>query len=146
MRLVCLAFCLSLASIAAAQAQATDTKSVDVATKSIDAATGQASRVATLGTIHKDCRPGPTPEVKVITPPKNGTVAMLTGKAKSKASGRCPGVETDVIRVMYKSKDGFTGQDAFEFERRLANGQTKRTAVKVTVGAAKKDQDEPDEF
>jgi hypothetical protein len=55
-------------------------------------------------------------------------------------------VETDVIRVMYKSKDGFTGQDGFEFERRLANGQTKRTAVKVTVGATKKDQDGSDEF
>jgi hypothetical protein len=133
-----LALMLPLAATAA-RAQAPESKTVE-------AATAQASRVATLGTIHKDCRPGPTHEVKVVTPPKNGTVAMLTGKAKSKASGRCPGVETDVIRVMYKSKDGFTGQDGFEFERRLANGQTKRTAVKVTVGAAKKDQDGSDEF
>lgn len=141
MRASCLPVLALMLSVAASGAWAQSTE-----TKSIEAATGQGARVATLGTLHKDCRPGPAPDVKIVTAPKNGSVAMVTGRAKSKAEGRCPGVETDVIRVVYKSKDGFTGPDAFVFERRIANGQTRRTSVKVTVGAAKKDDNSSDDF
>ena len=97
---------------------------------------GKATRLAIAPNLKKDCSAGPTPEVRVVTTPKNGSLITRAGKVKTPASYRCPNVEAQVQGVFYQSNARYTGSDEAVFDIKTSDGQVERFTIKITVGAA----------
>lgn len=115
--------------------------------RSETATTGKAARLAIAPNLKKDCSTGPTPEVRVVTTPKNGSLITRAGKLKTPASYRCPNVEAQVQGVFYQSNARYTGPDEAVFDIRTADGQVERFTIKITVGgAAANDKKSPTEL
>jgi hypothetical protein len=104
--------------------------------RSETATTGKATRLAIAPNLKKDCSAGPTPEVRVVTTPKNGSLITRAGKLKTPASYRCPNVEAQVQGVFYQSNAKYTGPDEAVFDIKTSDGQIERFTIKITVGAA----------
>ena len=112
--------------------------------RSDTAQTGKPARLYVLSDLKKDCKTGSPGEIKVVTTPKNGTLAVRKAKLKTPASYRCPNVETQVQAVFYQSNPKFTGSDEVVIEVKTADGDVQRTTIKITVsdkpaGSEKKD-------
>lgn len=108
-------------------------------TRSETAASGKAVRLVLAPNLKKDCSTGPMPEIRVATPPKNGSIITKSGKLKTPASFRCPNKEAEIQAVFYQSKPGFTGADEVLVEIKTADGSVERQDLRITVEAAKKD-------
>jgi hypothetical protein len=105
---------------------------------------GKTIRLAVITALKKDCSVGEIGGVRIVNAPKNGQVAVRSGKAKTPANFRCPNVETPVQGLFYQSKPNFSGTDEVAYETRTADGQTENYTVKITVtdkpgGTGKKD-------
>jgi hypothetical protein len=107
---------------------------------------GKTLRLAVITALKRDCSLGEIGGVRIINAPKNGQVAVRSGKLKTPASFRCPNVETPVQGLFYQSKPNFSGSDEVSYETRNAEGGTETFTVKITVtdkaggaGAGKKD-------
>lgn len=94
---------------------------------------GKEVRLSTHGVFKKDCTPGPVPEVKAITPPKNGSFVVKTATVKTSATSACANKEGPAQVVFYQSKDGFAGSDAVTYQVKTASGQTQSHTVSLTV-------------
>lgn len=81
-----------------------------------DAAAGKTVRLGLYGNVAKDCKVGPAPEVKVVTPPKNGNLAVRSGKTKTDKVPNCPSLEAQVNGVFYEGKRGYAGPDEVVYE------------------------------
>lgn len=108
------------------------------------AQTGKPARLYVLPALKKDCQAGSPSDIKVLTAPKNGTLAVRKSKLKTPASYRCPNVETQVQAVFYLSNPKFTGSDEVVIEVKTPDGDLQRTTIKITVsdkpaGSEKKD-------
>ena len=88
---------------------------------------------AYLATSLRTARQGPPAEVRVVTTPSNGVLAIRSGKAKIGSSGRCPNVETPIKGVFYQPNPGFTGRDEVAFEVKSATGKLVVHNVEITV-------------
>ncbi len=97
------------------------------------AQTGKPTRLWTVTAIRKDCTVGDIGGVKVVSPPKNGTLSLSRGKLKSPASFRCPNLETPVELVIYVPKAKFTGQDEVSFETKSADGTVEKHTFRIEV-------------
>lgn len=102
--------------------------------RSVDAVAAKQVRLAMVGNITKECTPGPTPEVKVVTPPKNGTLALRTGKTKAGALARCPKLEAPAQALFYQANPKFNGSDEVVYEVKRADGRNQSVTVKINVG------------
>jgi hypothetical protein len=126
----------SLATASSASAQLSSYKSAT-------ATTGKPTLLWTLTAIKKDCSIGEIGGVKVVSPPKNGTLTLARAKVKSPASFRCPNIETPVERVVYVPKPKFSGSDEVSFETKNADGVVEKHTIKIDVSdkpaPAKKD-------
>jgi hypothetical protein len=94
---------------------------------------GKTLRLAVITALKKDCTVGEIGGVRIIGAPKNGQVAVRSGKVKTPASFRCPNVETPVQGLFYQSKPNFSGADEVTYETRNAEGGTEMYSVKITV-------------
>ena len=54
--------------------------------------------------VSKDCKPGPLPEIKVVTTAKHGVVAVKRGKVKAGQLKRCPKLEAPVVSRVLPSE------------------------------------------
>lgn len=61
--------------------------------RNVSVAQGARVRVGIHGNVSSECSPGPLPEIKVVTPPKYGTLAVSSGKTKAGTLKRCPQLE-----------------------------------------------------
>ncbi|NNM71924.1 4-aminobutyrate aminotransferase [Enterovirga aerilata] len=114
--------------------------------RSVSVEKGKTVRLAVVTALKKDCTVGEVGGVRVITAPKNGQLAVRSGKLKTPASFRCPNVETPVQGLFYQSRPNFSGPDEVSYETRTPEGGTETYTVKITVtdkpggaGAGKKD-------
>lgn len=94
---------------------------------------GKTLRVAVVTALKKDCSVGQVGSVRVITPPKNGQLAVRAGKLKTPASFRCPNVETPVQGLFYQAKPNFSGTDEVSYETKTPDGATETFTYKITV-------------
>ncbi len=94
---------------------------------------GKPLRIAVITALKKDCSVGEVGSIRVITPPKNGQLAIRSGKVKTPASFRCPNVETASQQLFYQSKANFSGSDEVSYESRTSDGLTETFTVKITV-------------
>ena len=118
----------ALLVLAASQAAVAQTE------RSMNVPSGKATSVATVPSLRKDCSVGDVGGIKVVTPPKNGTFLVRSGKAKTPATFRCPNVETPIQALMYQPKTGFTGSDELQYETRTVDGTIETRTVKINVG------------
>jgi hypothetical protein len=125
------AFGLAFATGGAALAQ-------DKVYRSADAVSGKAMRLSVHGNVSKDCKPGPLPEIKVVTPPKHGTLAVKRGKVGAGQLKRCPTLEVPVEGVFYQANANYTGDDEVAYEVKRSDGPAQSMTVKITVGARPK--------
>lgn len=111
--------------------------------RSATASAGKPTLLWTLTAIKKDCSIGEIGGVRVVSPPKNGTLTLAKAKVKSPSSFRCPNLETPVERVVYVPKAKFTGADEVSFETKNADGVVEKHTIKIDVSdkpaPAKKD-------
>jgi hypothetical protein len=127
---------LILAAAAPAGAQ-------DKTYRSVDAVSGKTLRLGIYATVSKDCVAGPLPEIKIVTSPKHGALAVKSGSVKPGALARCPKLEVPVQGVFYESNPRFTGADEVAYEVRHTDGKVQSLNVKISVGAAAKPAAKP---
>jgi hypothetical protein len=113
-----------------------------------ETAPGRSLSLGVYGNLQKDCKAGPPPEVKVVTPPKNGSLAVRNVTLKDRVK-RCPGLEVPVQAVLYQSNGSYKGPDEVAYEVKTPDGKVRAITVRITVtdkpaapaaGAAKKDE------
>lgn len=106
-------------------------------------ATGKPARLAVVTALKKDCSIGEVGSIRIVTPPKSGSLVIKTGKTRTPASFRCPNVETPVQALFYQPNGKFTGQDEVAYETKGTDGATENFTVKINVtdkpAAPKKD-------
>ncbi|MDB5558966.1 MAG: 4-aminobutyrate aminotransferase [Enterovirga sp.] len=101
--------------------------------RSVSVEKGKPVRLAVVTALKKDCTQGEVGGVRIINAPKNGQLAVRSGKIKTPASFRCPNVETPVQGLFYQSKANFSGPDEVSYETRTPEGATETYTVKITV-------------
>lgn len=106
--------------------------------RSVDAPPGQQVRLGMAGNVSPDCKPGPLPEVKVLTLPKNGQLAIRDGKAKPGSLQRCPTLEVPARGVFYQARSGFKGTDEVAYEVRRPDGRVQVHTIQITVSGQAK--------
>lgn len=94
---------------------------------------GKTVRLAVVTALKKDCKIGDVGSIRIVSPPKNGQVAVRTGNLKTPASFRCPNVDTPVQGLFYQARPNFSGADEVSYEARNSDGDTQTFVVKVTV-------------
>ena len=99
------------------------------------AAPGKQIRLSVVGNVTKECTPGPLPETTVITPPKNGTLAIRDGNMKAGSLKRCPDLRIPVRDVFYMANPSFSGTDEVVYEVKRSDGRTQATSIKIKVAA-----------
>lgn len=102
--------------------------------RSVDAVAGKQVRLALVGNVSKECTLGPKPEVKVVTPPKHGTLSIRSGKTKPGSLARCPNLEVPAEGVFYTSDPKFSGTDEVAYGVRRADGRNQLVTIKIVVG------------
>lgn len=112
--------------------------------RTVKAAPAQPARLGVVGTVKRDCTAGPAPEVRVVTPPKQGTLAVREGKAKAGDIKRCPRLEAAIRGVFYQANAGASGTDEAIYEVRRADGSTQSVTVRIEIGAGAAPQDAND--
>jgi hypothetical protein len=100
------------------------------------AVAGKQTRVGIVGNVTQECTPGPMPEVKMITTPKNGTLAIRTGTLRAGSLKRCPELAVPVRVLFYQAYPTFSGTDELIYEVKHPTGKTQTITTKIDVGAA----------
>ncbi len=114
--------------------------------RTVKAEAGKQVRLGLIANVTKECTIGPSLDVKVVTPPKNGTLAIRNGKTKAGSLKRCPTLEVPVRGVFYQANANATGTDEVVYEIKRANGSTQTITAKIEIGqgSAKPDDDNTD--
>ena len=130
MRNVSLVLAAAAASLAAGPAW-----SQAAVTRNATVQPGKPARLAVVTALKRDCSVGELGSLRVVTPPKNGSLVVRSDKLKTPASFRCPNVETPVQALFYQPKANFSGTDEVAYETRTAEGQTQSFTVRINVSA-----------
>ena len=101
--------------------------------RTVEAAPGKPVRLGVVGNITKECTPGPMPEVKVVTQPSHGTLAVRSGKTKAGTLPRCPNLEVPIQAVFYQAHPKFTGTDQVAYTVKNVEGRTQSFTLKINV-------------
>lgn len=96
-------------------------------------APGKQARMAVVTALKNDCSVGTGGTITIVTPPKNGSLVVRSGKVKTPASFRCPNVETQAQALFYQPKDKFSGTDEIAYETKSSDGATQSFQVKINV-------------
>ena len=106
--------------------------------RAVEAAPGKEARLALIGNVSKECTPGPKAEVKVVTPPKNGTLSIRSGKTKPGSLARCPNLEVPAEGIFYTANARFNGMDEVVYSVTRPDGRNQLVTIRITVGARTK--------
>ena len=111
--------------------------------RSIEAAPGREVGLALIGNVSKECTPGPKPEVKIVTPPKSGTLAIRSGKTKPGRLARCPNLEVPAEGIFYTANPRFSGTDEVVYSVTRADGRNQMVTIRITVAERRKPGSQP---
>ena len=101
--------------------------------RTVEATPGKQIRLALVGNVSKECTPGPKPVVKVITPPKNGDLAVRSGKTKPGSLARCPNLEVPAEGVFYTANPKFGGTDEVVYGVTRSDGRNQLVTIRIVV-------------
>ena len=108
------------------------------------AAPGKQIRLSVAGNVTKECTPGPLPETTVITPPKNGTLAIRDGNMKAGSLKRCPDLRIPVRDVFYMANPSFSGTDEVVYEVKRSDGRTQSITIRIEAGVGQRPASTPE--
>src|SRR5215212_507727 len=97
--------------------------------RSVDAAPGKQVRLALVGNVSKECSPGPKPDVKVLTAPKHGTLAIRSGKTKPGSLARCPNLAVPAEGIFYTANANFSAPDKVVYGGHGPDGRNGRVTA-----------------
>src|SRR5215218_6033430 len=97
------------------------------------ASSGVQVRINAHFNLNRDCSPGAAPEVRVITPPKNGTLSIRIGNARAPQFRECRNVDAPARIVFYQSNPGYSGEDKVAYELKKADGMTEIQNITISV-------------
>ncbi|KQT46628.1 4-aminobutyrate aminotransferase [Methylobacterium sp. Leaf456] len=129
-RALVLAVALGVAGTAAAQTTVTRSETVPA---------GKSARLVIVPNLKKDCSTGPMPEIRVVTPPKFGSLITKGGKLKTPAKYRCPNKDAEAQGIFYQANAGYTGSDTVVVEIKNSDGEIEKRDIRITVEAGKAD-------
>jgi Big-like domain-containing protein len=111
--------------------------------RTVETAPGKLLRLGLVGNVTKECTPGSMPEIKVVTQPSNGTLAIRSGKSKAGSLARCPNLEVPMQGIFYQANPKFTGKDQAAYTVRNADGRTQSFTFTINVSLQAKPQPKP---
>ncbi len=114
-------------------------------TKSETVPAGKQARLVIVPNLKKDCSTGPMPEIKVVTPPKSGSLITKAGKLKTPAKYRCPNKDTEAQAIFYQPNSGYTGADGVVVEIKNSDGEVEKRDIRITVDKGDKPKTEKKE-
>jgi hypothetical protein len=88
-------------------------------------------------TANKNCTPAPPPTVRMVEPPKLGTLTVRRGELTTNLAG-CPGLKTPAQVVLYRARAGYSGTDHVMYQVTSANGEVALYDVTIEVKEAAK--------
>jgi membrane protease YdiL (CAAX protease family) len=99
---------------------------------------GSQSSIAAMNYVNTDCSSGPTPEVRIVTPPSNGSVRLSTAtiplaRDQTNPLARCNGKPVNSVVVFYQSNAGFTGSDRIVLDVDFRHGVIRRYVYNLNV-------------
>jgi len=112
-------------------------------TRSETVPAGKQARLVIVPNLKKDCSSGPMPEIKVVTPPKSGSLITKAGKLKTPAKYRCPNKDAEVQAIFYQPNSGYTGSDGVVVEIKNSDGEVEKRDIRITVDKSDKAGDKP---
>jgi len=104
--------------------------------RSATAVAGQSVRLSVHWNLNKDCSPATPPEVRVLTPPQHGSLAIRTGQLKAERVRNCSSVQAPARIVFYQSEAGYAGKEQVSYELKKADGGIETHSVTITISPA----------
>jgi hypothetical protein len=94
--------------------------------------------MAVFNVVNTDCSSGTRPNVRIVTPPANGSVrseaiVMAVDRAAGDPREQCIGKRVESVGVFYKAKKGFVGDDEVVFEVDFKTGFVRRFSYAIEV-------------
>ena len=105
---------------------------------SIEATATKPTQIGYYGAAHKECSPAPLPTLRVIEPPKSGTLTVKRGELTTNKVAGCQGLKTPVLVAFYEAHAGAAGTDHLRFEVTNPTGEVSGYDITVTIKAAPK--------
>ena len=103
---------------------------------SVEAVAGKALRLSYHASVHKDCRPGRAPSVRVLEPPSSGTLTVRPAVLTTQRVAGCPPVKAPAQVIYYESRAGHAGSDHVKYEVTSENGEVTTYDTAIAVKAA----------
>jgi hypothetical protein len=100
---------------------------------SIDVVSEKQTRLGYHASIKKDCAPAPLPQVRVLTPPKFGTLSVRHAILTTGPTHACPNVKTEAYVIYYQSRPGYTGSDQVVYQITSLNGEVSNYNIVLDV-------------
>jgi hypothetical protein len=127
---------MAAASLAApAIAQTTDYTSVD-------AQPGRPVEIGNYAAVGKVCSAGAPPTIKVVEPPRAGTLSVRAGE-RVYSVANCPPVKLQAQVMTYEANDGAVGTDHVVYDIVGANGQVSTKDVTIRLHDAPRPVPQP---
>ena len=101
---------------------------------SFDAMPGKPIEIGNYAAIGTNCSAGTPPTIKVVEPPKAGTLSVRSGE-RVYAVANCPPIRIPAEVLTYEARDGATGTDRLVYDIVAATGQVSTKDVTIRLRA-----------
>jgi hypothetical protein len=99
---------------------------------SFDAMPGKPIEIGNYAAVGRTCSAGAPPTIKVVEPPREGTLRVRTGE-RVYTVANCPPVKLQAQVVTYQARDGAAGTDHVVYDIVGANGQVSTKDVTIRL-------------
>jgi hypothetical protein len=112
---------------------------------SFDAMPGKPIEIGNYAAIGANCSAGAPPTIKVVEPPRSGTLSVRSGE-RVYTVANCPPIKSPAEVMTYEARDGASGTDRLVYDIVSATGQvsTKDVTIRLAVPPAPAPPRKPD--
>lgn len=99
---------------------------------------GNEMRLAVFNNLNTDCSSAARPDVRIVTPPANGSVRVealfvAVDRPAGDPRAHCVGKRADSVGVFYKAKNGFVGDDQIVLDIDFKTGTVRHFVYAIEV-------------
>jgi len=103
------------------------------AVQAVKGAAGHDIRIMVLTNLKPDCTSGPLPNIRLVTPPANGNIAVRRVRLNATNVRQCLAVEIPALVACYRSAPEFEGSDSVMVEITPNEGQPLQRRIEINV-------------
>lgn len=100
---------------------------------SFEATSAKAVQLGYYGFARKDCEAGPLPAIRVVEPPKSGTLTIRRGILTTNRLAGCPALRVPAQVAFYTARAGASGTDHIVYVVSNADGVANAYDVMITI-------------